>query len=88
MAACGATVVTNTFAVKTAERLQRISPNLLPVEPRVDEIVTGLLAAVKRADQLPERFAGALLDVPPDWNAALDPVLPRIFDMWTACRGP
>lgn len=87
MAACGATVVTNTFAVKTAARLGAISTNLLPVEPCVEDIVAGLLAAVERADQLPERFAGAMLDVPPDWDAALDPVLPRILDMWNACRG-
>ncbi len=87
MAACGATVVTNTFAVKTAERLRRISPNLLPVEPRVEDIAAGLCAAAARADQLPERFAGTVLDVPQDWNAAFDPVVPRLLEMWNACRG-
>ncbi len=87
MAACGATVVTNTYAVKTSSRLQQISENLLPVRPCVEAIVEGLLAAARRAENLPERFAGAVLDVPPDWDAALEPLMLRLLAIWQECRG-
>jgi len=87
MAACGATVVTNTYSVKTAERLRQLSENLLPVEPRLDAIVAGLLAAEQRTSDLPERFAGSHLSVPRDWNETFEPVLPQLLQMWRDCRG-
>lgn len=86
MAACGATVVTNTFSVKTANRLRRISENILPVQPRLEDITDGLVTAAARAENLPDRFAGSMLDVPSDWNMAIAPLLPKLLEMWDDCR--
>ncbi len=84
MAACGATVVTNTFGVKSEQRLRQISDNLLPVEPRLESIVAGILAAVARTDQLPQRFAGSVLNLPPDWDAALEPLVSQLEAIWNS----
>lgn len=86
MAACGATVVTNTYSVKTADRLQAMSENILPVQPRLEDIVEGLLAATARVDQLSSRLAGSMLDAPTDWESALEPLLPRLLGMWEDCQ--
>ena len=70
MAAAGMWVVTNTFANKTAERLDAISSNILGVLPTVDAIVDGLLDAIGRVDELDRRLAGAAVCWPSDWNDA------------------
>jgi O-antigen biosynthesis protein len=81
MAACGATVVTNTFANKTAERLAAYSGNLLPVEPSVDGIADGLVLAVERSSDAAARAAGSAVNVPGSWDAAFAAVLPQLLEL-------
>ena len=59
MAAAGMSVVTTTFATKTADRLAAISPNLLGVEPTVDGVRRGLHAAAARTADVEARVAAA-----------------------------
>lgn len=86
MAACGASVVTNTYSVKTAARLREISRNLIPVEPNLDAIVSGLLRASLRTQELAARKAGAQLGVPSNWEDVFDPLIARVVEMWNECR--
>ncbi len=85
MAACGATVVTNTFSVKTSEKLRAISGNLFPVEPELDAIVAGLMQAALRADDLRTRQAQAQLHVPTRWNDVFDPLIPQMLELCRDC---
>jgi hypothetical protein len=84
MAACGATVVTNTFANKTGERLQAYSSNIVPVAPSVDAISLGLLDAHERTGDIAARRAGSAVDVPASWDEAFAAVVPRLVDAWRA----
>ncbi len=73
MAAAGMWVVTNTFANKTAERLQAISTNIVGVAPTVEAICEGLLTAMANADRLDERLAGSHVNWPTSWDDAFAP---------------
>jgi hypothetical protein len=48
MAACGGLVVTNSFSCKTAERLQRISPNIIAAHLTIEGIEAALVDAATR----------------------------------------
>lgn len=85
MAACGATVVTNTFAVKTAERLSAISENILPVEANLETIVDGLAHAVQRVSSASIRKQHSQLRSPSSWDDVFNPLLPGVFDQWLDC---
>jgi hypothetical protein len=87
MAACGATVVTNTFANKTAERLGSYSDNLIPVTPSVDAIADGLVAASERTSDTAARARGADLEAPASWDEAFAHVVPRLVEAWRASVG-
>jgi O-antigen biosynthesis protein len=82
MAACGASVVTNVFANKTAERLAEYSLNIIPVEPSVEEIAVGLAAAVDRTPDQAAREAGSLVGAPSSWEESFAPVLDRLIALW------
>lgn len=86
MAACGASVVTNTFANKDAERLTGYSPNMIPAAPTVESITAGLLEAAARVDDLHARRDGSRVDAPASWEEAFAPVLPTLAAMWDDCR--
>ncbi len=87
MAAAGATVVTNVFSVKTAERLRSISPNLLAVEPNVDAITNGLLEASERATKAGGQNQLPISGLPRSWDEAFRDTLPAAMRMWTECQG-
>ncbi len=71
MAACGGLSVTNSFSVKTAERLAALSPNIIGVEPTVTRFAEGLLRGARSINAgMPRLGALALAG---DWSAALDP---------------
>jgi hypothetical protein len=70
MAAAGMLAVTNTFANKTAERLAEISTNLIGVAPTIDAIQEGLVEAMRRAEDIEGRLAGAQVSWPTDWADA------------------
>jgi hypothetical protein len=82
MAACGASVVTNTFANKTADRLRSYSRNLLPVDPSVASIAAGVVEAVTRTPDITARKEGSSLNVPTTWDDAFAPVISPLVDMW------
>lgn len=76
MAAAGGTVVTNTFGVKTAQALGRISPRIHAVEPDVE----ALAAALRTAAQTPRATEPATLALPTSWAASLEPVVDWVFE--------
>jgi O-antigen biosynthesis protein len=69
MAACGGTVVTNTFDVKTAEALRALSPSIVGIPPDPDSVAGALAEAIARAER------GAIQDgslvAPGSWDEAL-----------------
>lgn len=78
-AACGTLVVTNTWSVKTAERLSTISPNIIAGTPCVEGVADALVKAMALSDS--ERPAGAsALSIPSSWPESWAPVMPRLMD--------
>jgi O-antigen biosynthesis protein len=86
MAACGASVVTNTFANKDATRLTLYSENIIPVAATVDSVTDGLVEAVARVGDYEARLGASCVDAPTTWEVAFDPVLPKLVTMWNECR--
>jgi WsaF, C-terminal domain/WsaF, N-terminal domain len=86
MAACGMTVVTNTFATKTASRLRAVSPNLVAVSATLESVTEGLIEAWRRAADLDARASGAQIGFPRSWDDAFEPQVPRVLEMIEACR--
>jgi glycosyltransferase involved in cell wall biosynthesis len=80
MAAAGMVTVTNTFANKTADRLQDISPNLIGVEATVPSLVDGLRRAVAASADCEARVEAAQVDWCTDWNEAFTPALMRTIN--------
>jgi hypothetical protein len=80
LAACGATVVTNTFGVKTAERLAEISPQIMAVAPEIDPLAHALVTAA--AGRLSNPVGQLGIDIPRDWQAAFEPVLNGLVNDW------
>jgi len=72
MAAAGMITVTNTFANKTKEKLEKISTNLIPVNPDSASIVEGLRKAVARIDDIDARIAGTNLNWKRTWDETLN----------------
>ncbi len=73
MASAGMLVVTTVWGEsKTAERLEAISPNLIPGPPDQAGVVEGLRVAAGRIGEFDERVAGAAVDWPNDWNETFD----------------
>lgn len=87
MAACGATVVTNTFANKTADRLHEYSGNLVPVPPNVQAVGDGLLRAYERSTDLTARKDGSAVRAPATWDEAFVDIVPRLVQSWRASVG-
>ncbi|HVV74372.1 MAG TPA: hypothetical protein VHI52_23270 [Verrucomicrobiae bacterium] len=79
-AASGATVVTNTCGVKTADRLRQISSNILAGAPTIEGVAEALAAAAARASDWPARLAGTALGLPATWRDSFAPVLPRLLN--------
>jgi hypothetical protein len=85
MAASGMIVVTNTFEVKTAERLRSLSANIIPVAPELDFIVEGLHSAVTKVDDHSLRSHNSLIAQPTDWNEAFSELSNRLPAMFKDC---
>lgn len=85
MACCGMNVVTNTFSVKTADRLRAISGNIVPVAPTLDSIVEGLIEASTRSKNIDARIANSTSSLPSNWDDVLDPLVPKVREMMEDC---
>jgi O-antigen biosynthesis protein len=81
MAACGGLVVTNSFACKTADRLRRISPNIIAARPTIEGIAASLVEAAQQVTAGYDRFAP--LDLPGSWEASLGNVAKAVSE-WFA----
>lgn len=68
MAAAGLVTVTNTFDIKTAERIEAISPNLIAAEPTIESIGEALLRAAERVDDQPARVEGSRIRWARSWQ--------------------
>jgi hypothetical protein len=86
MAACGQSVVTNTFSTKTASRLKAISENLLPVPATLESVTDGLVEAWRRTDDMSARLEGAEIGLPRSWDDVFEPQVPRVLEMIEDCR--
>jgi hypothetical protein len=86
MASAGMVTVTNSYANKTPESLAAISANLHAGEPTREGLREALRDAIGAIDDFDARVAGAGVDWPTDWDAALDPaVLERLREFLDAC---
>jgi hypothetical protein len=83
MASAGGNVVTNTFGVKTAAAMARLSPRIIAVAPEVD----GLASALEAAGDLPRLLDAPPMTLPESWHAALGPTVDWILDAMGGARG-
>ena len=75
MCAAGMSTVTNTFENKDAPALYRISSNMIPAPPTVDDVAAALAEAEARSVSLDNRAAGSRIAWPTSWDDALGPDL-------------
>jgi hypothetical protein len=76
MAACGGISITNSFATKTRAQLERLSTNIISVEPTIEAFAEGLVKGAQRVNRGHVRTRS--MDMPSSWGAALDPVALRV----------
>lgn len=78
MAASGKLVVTNSFSVKTEERLREISPNMLVAEPTVEDLIAKLREALERTET--GRFdRTGNVQLPQNWSESFREVVPALI---------
>ena len=80
MAASGGLSVTNTFATKTRQALERMSDNIVATEPTVDAMAEGLIVAAKRVRA--GRVHVASMHLARSWSETLDPAATRLADLF------
>ncbi len=79
-------VVTNTYSVKTADRLLAISKNIVPVAPTLNSIVEGLIETSKRSEDIQARITNSVVRLSHNWDDALDPLVPNVLEMMNNCK--
>jgi hypothetical protein len=85
MAASGGLAITNTFATKTAEALNALSNNILPVEPTVEGFVEGLRRGARIVNSCSPRTSSST--IPRSWDSVLEPVARRIVTTFHELAG-
>ncbi len=78
MASAGMLVVTNTFGVRTRDRLASLSPNLIPVDATVEGVAAGLMDAWRRRNDFEGRIRGAAVNWNRSWDHAFDDLISRL----------
>ena len=79
MAASGKFVVTNSFSVKTAERMQALSPNIIVAAPTPDSVAAALVNVIGRINAgLPSADPTGTIDLPSTWDESLGAIIPRL----------
>ncbi|HEX8771113.1 MAG TPA: glycosyltransferase, partial [Acidimicrobiales bacterium] len=77
MAAAGGLVVSNSYGVKTADRLKGLAPGIRVAPPTV-EGVAGAIAAGAEEITRSSGSRDGVISLPKTWGDALAPVLPRV----------
>ena len=87
MAASGKIVVTNSFSVKTEERLKEISPNIYVANPTPDSYSKVLEEAVSKINAgLPSNDPSGMVNMPSDWDTCFKEIIPKLVDRINAIR--
>lgn len=83
LAASGVPVVTSCYSLKTSERLQKISPLIIGVNPTLENISQGLCDAIALRDQLildPEKVGK--FSLPSSWEESFSPVMEKLKNIF------
>jgi O-antigen biosynthesis protein len=87
MAASGKLVVTNSFSVKTAERMKAFSPNILVAEPTAESIAAALENAAGRINvNLPSYDPSGAVAMPTSWDESFSEIVPVLLQRIQALR--
>ena len=87
MAASGKLVVTNSFSVKTAERMKAFSPNILVAEPTAESVAAALENAAGRINAgFPSYDPSGVIALPTSWDESLREVVPALLQRIQALR--
>ena len=80
MAASGKLVVTNSFSVKTSDRMRAFSPNIIVAEPTAESIGAALENAAGRINAgLPSYDPAGVIDLPSNWDQSMGDVVPELL---------
>lgn len=80
MAASGNLVVTNSFSVKTSERLQSMSRNILVARPTAESIAASLEVAVGRINAgMPSNDPSGSIALPLNWDGSLNDIVEQLI---------
>jgi hypothetical protein len=72
LARAGVVTVTNTFESRDSLALSRVTANIVPAEPSIEDIAAALGRAAQLAERYPERAGGARFDWPSNWDQVFD----------------
>ena len=87
MAASGKLVVTNSFSVKTAERMRAFSPNILVAEPTAEDVAATLENAIGRINAgLPSYDPSGVIALPSSWDQSMREIIPALLQRIRALR--
>jgi len=87
MAASGKLVVTNSFSVKTAERMRAFSPNIIVAEPTAESVAAALENAAERLNvSLPSYDPSGAIALPSNWDESLGEIVPVLLQRIHALR--
>ncbi len=83
MAACGGITVTNTFGVKTTDRMQKVSENILACEPTPEIIAKTIRVAVETSNNHKARKIGAeSFKAPKNWDESFADAEISALNFW------
>ncbi len=89
MAASGKLVVTNSFSVKTAERMQAFSPNIIVAEPNAESVGQAIENAAGRINcGLPSYDSSGAIALPADWDQSLNGIVTELLARLEGMREP
>jgi glycosyltransferase involved in cell wall biosynthesis len=87
MAASGKLVVTNSFSVKTVERMKAFSPNIIVAEPTAESIAAALKNAAGRINAgLSSYDPSGAVALPSNWDDSLGEIVPELMHRINALR--
>jgi O-antigen biosynthesis protein len=88
MAASGKLVVTNSFSVKTAERMRAFSSNIIVAEPNAESVGQAIENAAGRINcGLPSYDSSGAIALPTDWDQSLNGIVSELLIRLEGMRG-